>query len=183
MKSKQIMFFTTLEDITSIIKEIESEYSIKYFKNGLFDDTNFQQYDSAFDIPNLGFTEHGDWNLSQSYFVIPKSNILSIRDIPQRKGGIKYAVDGNINKDNIEFKPCGIYTGKENIIVAGRIATISETAFSQQLYKEFATKIKKNFSKIEEFYVGKEAEQKLRSGWRLVTNEKLAAGFDLKIIE
>jgi hypothetical protein len=177
------MFFTTLKDITIIIKEIESAYSLKYFQDELSDEKYFSSFNSAFDIPNLGYTEHGDWNLSQSYFVIPKSEVLSIREIPQRKGGIKYAVDENVNKNNIEFKPCGIYTGKENIIVAGRIATISETEFSQQLYKDFATKIKKNFSKIEEFYVGKEAEQKLRSGWRLVTNEKLAMGFDLKIIE
>lgn len=175
------MFFATLSDITPIIEAVELLYPIKYFENGLFDHNIFYQYDSAFDIQILGFTNQGNWNASKSYFVIPKNIMLSVRDIPQRKGGIKYAVDGTVNKDNIEFKPCGIYTEKEKVIVAGRIATISETDFSQNLYKAFSKKIKKRFNLIDGFYVGKDAEEKLKEGWRLVTNEKLSKGFDLKL--
>jgi hypothetical protein len=47
------------------------------------------------------------------------------------------------------------------------------------LYKLFSNKIKKKFKKIGTFYVGKIAEEKLKEGWRLVTNEKSPREYDL----
>jgi hypothetical protein len=84
------------------------------------------------------------------------------------------------NLQSLTFKMGGIYTEKKDILVAGRIATIWENDFSDKVFKMFSSKIKKYFKKIDSFYVGKEANDMLLSGWRLVTNEKLASGFDLK---
>ena len=83
------------------------------------------------------------------------------------------------NPQSIEIKIGGIY--KENVIVAGRVATISEDSDSIELFKLLSTKLKKEFKKIGAFYVGKSAEQKLKEGWRLVTNEKLSKEYDLAL--
>jgi hypothetical protein len=51
-----------------------------------------------------------------------------------------------------------------------------------ELFKLLSTKIKKEFKKIGTFYVGKAAEEKLKLGWRLVTNEKSPREYDLELI-
>ena len=179
MKSKQTMFFTTLNDIKEIMKTTEELFSLKYYKKGLLDSPTFPKYDSILDVPDLGNPKFGDWNYNDIYLVIPKYLDLNIQEIPQRKGGTKYTIDPPINPTSILINIGGIYS--ENIIVAGKVGTVSNDDFSITLYKTISSKIKKQFKQIDGFYVGNEAMEKLKEGWRLVTNEKLDKGFDLRI--
>jgi hypothetical protein len=179
MKSKQIMFFADLADMEPILRKVESSLNIHYFKTGMFDSREIPHYESIFDAPNLGTTLSGDWNRVDSYLVMPEDTLLEIRDSPQRAVGVRYAVDQSANKRSIELKLGGIYKVEGNILVAGRIATISEGEFSLNVYKLFSSLIKKEFKRIGAFYVGKRAEEKLRTGWRLVTNDKSPKAYDL----
>ena len=176
MTGKQTMFFSVLEDIEPILKDIEADHKLEYFKYELSDNKDIPHYTSLFEVPNLGFTKFVDWNKIDSYFVVPKDIKLNIREVPQRRGGIKYIFDSN--KESIHLKIGGMVLEKENIIVAGRVSTISYDETSLHLYKLFSSKIKKNFKYIDHFYVGKNAEEKLKSGWRLTTG--LREEYDLK---
>ena len=175
------MFFALISDMEHILKKAESSLDIHYFKMGMFDSRDVPHYQSIFDAPNLGFTLSGDWNRIDSYLVIPESAWLDIRDIPQRAGGIKYAVDQSANAKSVELKLGGIYKERENILVAGRIGTISESEFSLAAFKLFSSLIRAEFKKIGSFYVGKSAGEKLREGWRLVTNDKSPKEYDLAL--
>ena len=179
MKSKQTMYFAVLEDIEQIVREIELSIDIRYYKAGLLDSESIPTLNSLFEDPNVGFVLSGDWNRIDRYIILKKSTTLNIREVPQIAGGIKFAVDQMNNPKSIEFKLGGIYQEKENVIVAGRVATVSEDSDSNELYKIFSSKIKKKFKKIGAFYVGKIAEEKLKDGWRLVTNEKSPREYDL----
>ena len=174
-----MIFFTLIEDIENAIRDIESTIDVQYYKTGLLDSRIIPTYNSLFDLPNIGVVSSGDWNKIDNYLITLKTTELNIREVPQRTGEMKFAVDQMNNPRSIEIKLGGIYQEKENVIVAGRIATISEDVDSNELYKLFTTKIKKEFRKIGAFYVGKKAEKKLKMGWRLVTNEKLPKEYDL----
>lgn len=171
MKSKQTMFFAVLGDVEKILRDIETTIGVRYYKAGLFDSECIPTYNSIFDAPYLGFALSGDWNRIDRYLVLKEATPVNYREVPQRKGGKKIAIDQMNNPKSIELKLGGIYQKIENVIVAGRIATISEDSNSNELYKLFSTKIKKEFRKIGDFYVGQIAEGKLNEGWRLVTNE------------
>lgn len=175
------MFFTLLEDIDNIIRNFESVIEIQYFKTGLFDSKNIPTYNSLLDAPNIGVALSGDWNRVDNYLITNKSASLNIREVPQRTGEMKFAVDQMNNPKSIELKLGGIYQEKQNVIVAGRVSTISENSDSLELFKLLSTKIKKEFRKIGTFYVGKSAEEKLKEGWRLVTNEKSPKEYDLAL--
>lgn len=175
------MFFTVLEDIEHILRVIEASTDIQYYKTGLFDSKSIPNYNSIFETPNVGFVFSGDWNRIDNYLIMKKQTLLNIEEIPQRAGGIKFAVSQLLNLKSVTVKTGGIYQEKDNVIVAGRIATVSEDEYSNELYKLFTTKIKKEFRKIGTFYVGKKAEEKLKSGWRLVTNEKSPREYDLAL--
>jgi hypothetical protein len=174
------MFFAVLEDIEQILKNIETTIEVHYYKTGLMDSKNIPNYSSIFDTPKIGVALSGDWNKIDNYLVMKKETLLNIETVPQRAGGIKFAVDQLNNQNSVTLKLGGIYNDAENVIVAGRVATISDYEDSNELYKLFSTKIKKEFKKIGTFYVGKKAEEKLKMGWRLVTNEKSPNEYDLR---
>lgn len=175
------MFFALLEDIENIIQDFESVNKIQYYQIGMFDSKKIPAYNSATEFPNVGYTFSGDWNRIDDYLIIKDTTPLNIDEVPQRTGGIKFAVDQGNNPKSIEFKIGGIYKAKENVIVAGRVATISEEPDSLAFFKFLSSKIKKEFKKIGTFYVGKSAEKKLKEGWRLVTNEKSPKEYDLTL--
>jgi hypothetical protein len=177
MKSKQILFFATAQDIEPIIKAIEIKNSLKYYEMGLFDNKSSEVYNSVFDIPNFGKTKVGDWNKDLDLMAIPKDKALNIREVPQKVGGIKYAVDPLENQISICLQFGGIY--KDGIIVAGKCGTAFLNDFSLEIFKLFSAILKKTFKKIGQFYVGQYAEEKMNQGWRLVTNEKMPKEYDL----
>lgn len=179
MKSKQILFFATATDIEAIIKSIEASYAIKYYEMGLFDLKNDKEYNSISEIPNFGCPKVGDWNKDLRLMAIPKKMLLNIRDVPQKIGGIKYAIDPLENHTSLCFQFGGTY--KDGVLLGGNCFTTNPNDFALQVFKDFSSQVRKKFKKIGAFYVGKEAEEKLKLGWRLVTNEKSPKEYDLEI--
>lgn len=173
------MFFSTFQDMEPILKEIEDAIQIRYYRTGLHSESQVQSHQSFFDIPEIKFAISGDWNRLPHYLVIKKGVPLEIRKILQRTGELRFAVDQMVNRNSIDFKLGGIFQGGTNVIVAGRVSTISNLEDSAELFKMFFSKIKREFKKIDGFYVGGDAEKKMRNGWRLVTNVNLSKEFDL----
>lgn len=177
MKNKQIYFFATVADIKQIVKSIENDFSITYHQMGLFDTKPNASYNSVSEMSNFGFPIVGDWIRDVRLMAIPQAIDIVFREVPQKIGGIKYAVDPLENHTSICFQFGGVF--KDGILVAGNCFTTNTNDFALQVFQEFSTRVKKNFKKIGTFYVGKEAEEKLRIGWRLVTNEKSPKEYDL----
>lgn len=172
-----MLFFATARDINPIVKAIETSFSIRYYEIGLFDFKGYKSYSSISEISNLGFPKVGDWNRDLRLLAIPKELSLVIRDVPQKAGGIKYAIDTLENQISICFQFGGIF--QNGILLAGKCGTSFLNEFSMELFKCFSSKVKKDFKKIGTFYVGKDAEEKLIEGWRLVTNENSPKEYDL----
>lgn len=180
MKSKQAFFFATLSDITPILKSMDEIFPANYYRVGLFDEKNTQRYKSALELPDLGSTPFGDWNYTSKFLVMPQEQLLTIREVPQRAGGLKYAIDQALNPISVIISLGGKHQTKEDILVAGKIGTITDTLFSLDYFKKFVSQLRK-FKKVGSFYVGKEAEEKLRNGWRLVTDDGRPKEYDLKL--
>lgn len=66
------------------------------------------------------------------------------------------------------------------MIIAGRIATISDSAASQALMRLSTSLIKKYFTRVRAYWVGPEALKQLRDGKRLSMAEQSPALYDLK---
>lgn len=177
MKSKQILFFATVTDIDPIIKSIETTYSIVYYKMGLFDTKHEVLFNSVSEILDLGIPKYGDWNKDLRLMALPKDSSVVVREVVQRDGSIKYAIDQLENHASICFQFGGIF--KEGVLLGGSCGTSHINDFSLDVFKAFSAKIRKTFKKIGTFYVGREAEEKLKAGWRLVTNEKSPKEYDL----
>lgn len=129
--------------------------------------SDFPNYKSLLDAPSLGINATGNHTTGDSYLVMREGVRLSVRKIPQRKGGVMYSVDQDTNPKSVVFWPGGLY--KNEALVCGHIGTISESSESVDLYDAFCAALLKGFTKIKSYHVGPEALRLLETGWRLVT--------------
>ncbi|MFC5530164.1 hypothetical protein [Cohnella yongneupensis] len=176
--SKEVLFFATKSDIMSGLQKIEGEYSLKYVRSGLFDNEDVKIYSSALEIEELGYNKSGN-GLTHAYLVMDQSTQLNIRNVPQQRGGMKYAIDQLINTESLLFAPGGLYG--DGYLIFGRITTISSLPVGLNFFKEFTKKVTKGFIKIGRYYVGPEAKL-LSNERRLITiNINQSPEYDLKL--
>ncbi len=91
---------------------------------------------------------------------------------------VRFHTDQRLNPDSIVFTPAGDWKGQ--MIIAGRIATISDSPASQALMRLATSRIKKHFTRVLAYWVGPEALKELRAGKRLSMAEQSPALYDLK---
>ncbi|MFL5787368.1 MAG: hypothetical protein ACJ748_04905 [Flavisolibacter sp.] len=105
MKSRQSFFFATLSDITPVLEKMDKAYPANFYKTGIFDKREVKQFKLASKLPELGYTQYGDWNYTNKFLVIPQEKSLIIREVPQKSGGIKYAIDQALNPISVIISP------------------------------------------------------------------------------
>jgi hypothetical protein len=86
-------------------------------------------------------------------------------------------MDQLLNPDSVTLTPGG--TRGANIVIAGRVATASDSVASADLMKAFETAFRNTFGKIKAFRVGPEAERLLDSGARLTVATQSPITLDL----
>jgi hypothetical protein len=69
----------------------------------------------------------------------------------------------------------------EEILLAGRVGTASNSEESQKLMKRFHSAIKRRFIKVKAYWVGHGALELLRSGNRLTIAEQSPREFDFTV--
>lgn len=178
-KAKATYIFATRNDLEPGIKEIEARRDLKYVLMGSFDSPNIEVTHSALEIADLGIATKGDNVHENSYLVTDAADQVEIREVPQRRGGIRYIVDGMANPRSIIFRPGGVFT---NIcIIRGEIGTNAADRSSVDLYKDFVAQTTKGFKKVKMYFIGPEAEKLSRGRMRLTHSVHAPSDTDLKL--
>jgi hypothetical protein len=177
--SRQILFYATQQDLSPPLSLLEAQQNLQYTLTGLFDVNRPQTYLSYADIPDFGRASHPNAIANPAYLVSPRGTALSSYEVPQDAGGICFAISQQLNGDTITFSPGGWYG--TDVILYGRIATISNSATSKNLYNFFAKAFRGHFAKVQEFLVGSEALDLAKRGVRLTIGAASPAEVDLKI--
>ena len=134
---------------------------------------------SLLEESSLGHLTIGDWNHSPDYLLAAPSDEIVVREIALRKGGHSYAIDQQENPSMAVFKPSGLFM--DGILVAGSLQIGTRSSYSGLLFQALTKIIKKHTRRIGAFYVGSDAEEKLRLGWRLVTTASSPKEYDLAL--
>ena len=178
MARNQRSFFATKADLKFLLQEVESERQLQFVETGLFDSPSIEPILSLHGVPNLGNLSVGDHNQGPCYLVAGQDISIVVRPVPQRRGDTKYAVDQQENPSTIAFRPSGAFG--DNCLIDGQIGTISDDPSSLELFQLFRKEMRRQFAKVNEFYVGREAGELLDKGWRLTANVKSPVIYDLK---
>jgi len=178
MAKNQIMFFATRADISPVLSALETAESLQYTRAGLFDTNRPQTYLSYVDIPDLGRATHPNAVGSPKYLLSSQVAQIQVRDVPQKSGGVLFAIDQVDNQDSVVLSPGGWYGN--DVVLYGMIGTVSHSAESKRLYALVAKYFRKNFTKQQEFLVGAEAREAWNSGARLTIGASSPSEFDLQ---
>lgn len=166
MSKKQVSFFATRGDLTAVAQEVTQVRPVDFVHAGLFAEPRLQV---------LADVDH--FCAFETYLVVDRGIVVSLRPVSQRAGGQMYAVDQVDNPDTIVLHVGGVLADQH--LIAGQIGTVGNSKQSDEIHSLFVRLIRKRFEKVKAFYVGPEAAAMLDSGARLSATPKSPKEYDL----
>lgn len=163
-----VPIFAASSDLWNVLEQATSTGPLQFVQTGLFDTPAL-----------IRTTKLVDPDPQERYLVAPVSLPIAVRPVPQRRGGLKFAVDQLVNPKTIIVHPGGLIDSPQ-CLLSGDVGTISEDAISLELFQVFKRLIHKQFTKIQSFYVGPEAERLFDGGMRLTSDRRAPTFTDLQ---
>jgi hypothetical protein len=172
-------FFATADDLLPVLLSVEAKRAVVYTPFGHVNEPKVDHYCTARDLPTLFEPQPCESSVGgPSYVVTEVGAEIVLRQLSRYEGKDRWSVDQLANPDSTVLRHGGLF--KENILLSGEIRTAYKTTVAQRLQRAFDTAIRKNFVKIQAFYVGPAAEALLDSGCRLTAAEQCPPEFDLR---
>jgi hypothetical protein len=178
MTTFQTHFFATRRDQIALVNSVEEREHFKYAPAGLFESPKAQIYSPGAMIPTLGVAKNENAIGGDCYLVIASTDDFACREIRQAGGEIKYAFDQSENPNSIIFLHGGFY---QDILLYGKIGTVSNTAASKAIYRLFLSVVRTRYAKVGSYFVGPEAQDFARSGGRLTIAAQSPHEYDLSL--
>jgi hypothetical protein len=171
-------FFASPDDLLSVFERVEARHSVSFVLAGMFDTPQFALFHAGATLPTLRSPVGRQSIESPTYLVVFDSTPLNVRSVPQRAGGTRYAIDQLENPDSTTFTHGGFHS--PDVLISGRVATVSATPAGKKLQSAFSNAIAKQFTRVNAFYVGPEACDLLRQGCRLTFSADAPPESDLE---
>lgn len=173
----QFNFFATKDDLLPGVLAFEAEHQVRYIVWGFTDAPHFEQYSSVTELPDLGRSIHGH-RCERTYVVMPADADVKTKAVPQRRGGTKYELDLT-NVCRFAFSPGGVY--EDRFLIDGDAGVNMGDEDSIALYKKFMRKVWIGWTSIQSYYVGPQALQLLKNGYRLTMSTQTPESLDLRL--
>lgn len=170
-------FFATHEDILALLRDVETSCLLEYAECGLFDEFERSIFRGFSSLPGLGVAKTGESVREPTFLVMFQGHKLTVRTVPQRRGGAKYAIDQEGNPGTVAIRPAGLYN--DSVLIAGMVGTVHHDENAIKLIRLFSTALKRDFKKIKSYLVGPEAKKLHDSGLRLTHNVRAPASLNL----
>ncbi len=165
----------------SVLKRFEANAPLKFVEMGNLTNPNRAIYLESALIPNPGIATHETGNASQGYMVSHQDIKNHMTTFIGRAGEKRWTLDNSDNEETVILTPAGLWT--TGTLLPGSMTTLHQTPSAQQLMKWFLHALKQeSFTKVELWWLGKEALEMLKAGKRLTTTaEQSPPEFDLKL--
>lgn len=175
--SKDIHFYATKADLLPFFDLVGE--GLQYVRTGIYPSSEPERFSSGLLIPNLGIANNESAVSCASFLVSEANTRIVPRSLSPFNGSERFAFDQLNNPNTIAFSPGGIWDN--DILLHGRISTMSDEKSVIRIMKIFSSAIRKNSTKIKAFYVGLEALEMLKNGKRLTIAAQSPGTFDLKM--
>jgi hypothetical protein len=173
----QFMFYATARDLTPLLSLMEARKKLQYTPMRHVVTNRAKIYLSYTDIPDFGQTNDPTAILNPAYLVALQGTVVQVKSIPQKTGGVNFAIGQELNKDTVTLRPGGMYG--HDALLYGSIGTVSESDASLDLYDFMVEPYLASFAEVYGFFLGPEAFDLWKRGVRLTTSAA-SAEFDLK---
>jgi hypothetical protein len=171
-------FFATADDLLPVLLGLEGKHPIKYTPVGQFESPDVPSFASARELPTLFLpAPQASASACPKYLVTCLGAPVKSRRISRSDGSTAWSIDQLENGESIVFAHGGRFG--EDVLLQGEVRTVHGDPVAQKLQRAFDAAIRKAFTKIQAFRVGKEAEALLDAGIRLTAARQSPAKFDL----
>jgi hypothetical protein len=170
--------FATAADFLPGLERFEEESRVRYIRAGLFDSRIPLEVGAARDLPDFGLARSGDAGQEDRFLVVPAGVEIAVREVPQRSGRLKFAIDQLQNPDSTIFQPGGLY--RDLALISGEIATTGMTAAALELHRLMVRTVTKGFKRVRSYWLGAEALMLMSRGMRLTASIRSPATYDLR---
>lgn len=171
-------FFATADDLHPVFSRVEAKREVLYTQIGVFEARPAAGLPRGEGLPTLRLAPEGRSTVQCSaYLVTPARVIVNVREVPQRAGGVRYAVDQLMNPDSITINHGGRL--EPDVLLAGWVGTCTGGDVSAALFRAYTSAIARTFIRVKAFWVGPEARKLLASGRRLTQSADSPAEYDL----
>ncbi len=171
-------FFATAEDLLPLLAAVESRLELHYTLTGHHGSKKIESWRHGRELPTLGQPSPTDSAVNcPSYLITTRDSKVNVRELASLFGRRKWVVDQLENPDSTVFWHGGLY-GTE-VLLSGRVASVSKTPTAQKLQRAFEAAIRKSFVRINAYYVGANAEKLLDKGVRLTVSARSPREYDL----
>jgi hypothetical protein len=174
MGKSQFEVFCTTGDFVALLDLVHDQLPVSLLVAGLFETAAVHRLHGSADVSALIASS----DAPVTFLAVGAGDAVHVREVPQKKGGTRYAVDQLINPRSVVVRP-----GRridERVLLAGQIGTASEDPESVRLFSRFGTAVRKHFVKVKAYWVGPEAVRILDAGGRLTATSKAPPEHDLK---
>lgn len=169
-------FYATRNDLVNWLRAVSSRRELAVTEFGTFEEPTVRSLPLE-QAQQLGVSESGNHLTDRTYLIHGVSEPINVREVPQRRGGLRYSVDQQVNPHTVGLKAGGTY--RENVVISGQLGLGTGDPRSDELAAILLREMKKRFTKIKSYYVGAEAESLLDAGVRLTINEAAPKQYDL----
>lgn len=171
-------FFATPEDLLPVLLSVEVRHRLSYTRTGHVDKPSVESFQTAKDLPTLFQPAPFESAIvNPAYLVTESATDVVLRQLSPYEGRERWAVDQLSNHDSIVLRHGGFYG--DRLLLNGEVRSAYKTSVAIRLQRAFDAAIRKHFVKIKAFYVGKQAEALLDSGYRLTAAQQSPPEFDL----
>jgi hypothetical protein len=171
-------FFATADDLMPVFARAESGRALTYTLTGLLESPRLTTVARGADLATLRAPASApDAIGGPAYLVTAAGAAVRTREVPQRDGGVRYAVDQLSNPDSVALAH-GAFFGPD-VLLNGWVGTASDSPMSKALFRAFASAVGKQFARIKAFWVGPQAADFLRRGYRLTGSAHSPREYDL----
>ncbi len=174
--AKPTPFYATRSDLLDWLGGVSANRDLAVTEFGTFEES-YVRTRAIWHADQLGKSESGNHITDKIYLVHDISESIDVREVPQRRGGVRYSIDQEMNPHTVGLTAGGSFG--ENVVISGQLGIGTGDARSDELAALLLREMKKRFSKIKSYYVGAEAESLLDSGARLTINETASREYDL----
>ena len=173
-----IHIYVAREDLAELLKHVEDDRPIQYVQTGLFESKTPIVFRSAESIDGLGIATVGAQVSEPSYMVLDSDRRVHVQRVPQRRGGVLYAIDQKRNPHTVVLNCGGEY--RDEALISSEISTIWDDEVSDSLFNVFKKYIRREFQRVQSYYLGPGAVHALDSGVRLTYNVRAPEFYDLR---
>lgn len=174
--SRGIWFFAARNDLLQVLELVEQRTPLAYYPCGIVAD-DVEGIGRACEIPGLGQAREGSWLDQDRYLILPSSEPLQLRRVQHTDGSESFRSDQVLNPNSVILQTGGVFEDK--FVLIGEFGTMSVKRTGFDLLESIRRKVRSEYIRVADAYVGPEAEKLARDGARLTGGTRAPVVTDL----